>query len=209
MNTSGPAKNATKGQISCGLCQKRKVRCDKGNPCSTCQRAGVKCEVSSRQRLPRGRNGGRRKGDLDLKARLAKLENLVSSLGESESSTTALPTFDRGQVNPEPTSAKSSSDMSRYIGSSFWSTLTNEVSTFVAASTVDLQEKTIVVRPKYAICNLVTHSLGIKEFGLSPEITESLTSLKVVDCRHFDHHYVQDMQNLLVRLADMRAREAE
>lgn len=163
MDTSRPAKDAPKAQISCKLCQRRKVRCDKGNPCSTCQRAGVKCEVLSRQRLPRGRNGGRRKGDLDLKARLAKLESLVSSLGGSESSTTALPTFDRGQVSPEPTSAKPSSDMSRYIGSSFWSTLTTEVSTFVAVSIVNLQEKTIVVRPKYAICDLVKHAFGIKD----------------------------------------------
>ncbi len=57
MEAPNPGKHAPKSQISCELCQRRKVRCDKGNPCSTCQRVGVKCEVSSRQRLPRGRNG--------------------------------------------------------------------------------------------------------------------------------------------------------
>jgi len=128
MDAPNPSKDAPKIQISCELCQRRKVRCDKGNPCSTCQRAGVKCEVSSRQRLPRGRNGGRKRGEMDLKARIVKLENLVSSLGGYESSTTAMPPRSLIQINQEPTVLKPSSDMSRYIGSSFWSTWTTEVS---------------------------------------------------------------------------------
>lgn len=126
MDSPNASKDARKSQISCDLCQRRKVRCDKGNPCSTCQRAGVKCEVSSRQRLPRGRNGGRRKGDLDLKARIAKLENLVSSLGGSKDSPKAVPPAGQKQMYQEP--AVPPSDMSRYIGSQFWSALTTEVS---------------------------------------------------------------------------------
>ena len=121
--------SSSKGQSSCELCQRRKVRCDKGNPCSTCRRAGVKCEVPNRQRLPRGRNGGRRKGDTDLKARIAKLENLVSSLGGSAStdSTNAAPARWPGQVVDDAMHKEPSSDMSRYLGSSFWSNLSSEV----------------------------------------------------------------------------------
>ena len=117
-----------KNQSSCELCQRRKVRCDKGNPCSTCRRAGVKCEVSTRRRLPRGRNGGRRKGDTDLKARIAKLENLVSTLGGDTSPSRSLPAAGPEPKCDEGVQKEPSGDMSRYLGSSFWSNLSSEVS---------------------------------------------------------------------------------
>ena len=128
METNRSAKDlSAKSQSSCELCQRRKVRCDKGNPCSTCRRAGVKCEVIARQRLPRGRNGGRRKGDVDLKARIAKLENLVSSLGADRSSDDASPASGPGQLRDDTIRRTPSSDMSRYLGSSFWANLSTEV----------------------------------------------------------------------------------
>jgi len=71
--------------LSCELCRQRKVKCDKGSPCSTCQRAGVSCVAIKRPRLPRGRNGGRPPGDNELRARVAKLESLVKSLESSVS----------------------------------------------------------------------------------------------------------------------------
>lgn len=123
-----PKDVSSKIQSSCELCQRRKVRCDKANPCSTCRRAGVKCEVSARQRLPRGRNGGRRKGDTDLKARIAKLENLVLSLGDKTPDSNS-PAAGSGPVRDEVAQKEPSSDMSRYLGSSFWSNLTSEVGT--------------------------------------------------------------------------------
>ena len=123
-----PTETNHKTQSSCELCQRRKVRCDKGNPCSTCRRAGVKCEVSIRRRLPRGRNGGRRKGDTDLKARIAKLENLVSTLGGDTSPTTSFPAVEPERKGSDGLQREPSGDMSRYLGSSFWSNLSNEVS---------------------------------------------------------------------------------
>ena len=131
MDTNQSSKDGKpKTQASCELCQRRKIRCDKANPCSTCQRAGVKCEVPARRRLPRGRNGGRRKGDTDLKARIAKLENLVSTLGGGATSSDSLPQSlspEPGQVPDGLPSKEPSSDMSRYLGSSFWSNLSSEV----------------------------------------------------------------------------------
>ena len=53
---------------------------DKGQPCSNCRRTGVKCVALQRQRLPRGRNGGRKKADVELKARVNRLESLVKTL---------------------------------------------------------------------------------------------------------------------------------
>ncbi len=107
---------------------------DKGDPCSTCRRAGVSCGVVNRQRLPRGRKGGRRNADAELKARVGRLESLVKSLeanvhpggasqGQSGGGLTREITFDKMESD---THGKAS-DLSRYLGSSFWSTLTEEV----------------------------------------------------------------------------------
>lgn len=65
---------------SCNLCRKRKVKCDRVDPCAHCQRSGIKCVFSAPSRLPRGRQGGRRKADTELLSRIAKLENLVKNL---------------------------------------------------------------------------------------------------------------------------------
>ena len=78
--------SSVKATLSCELCRHRKIRCDKGDPCGTCQKAGVKCVPVNRQRLPRGRNGGRRKGDAELKARIGRLESLVKTLEAGNSS---------------------------------------------------------------------------------------------------------------------------
>ncbi|EED24382.1 C6 transcription factor, putative [Talaromyces stipitatus ATCC 10500] len=42
--------------LSCEFCRRRKIKCDKLDPCTNCQRAGVKCESIRRKRLPRGRH---------------------------------------------------------------------------------------------------------------------------------------------------------
>lgn len=126
-SNKSPGSTAPKAQLSCELCQRRKVRCDKGNPCSTCRRAGVKCEITTRKRLPRGRNGGRRKGDLDLKARIAKLENLVLNLSGTSGPDSGDNVAQQEETNSQG-SPKPPTDLGRYLGSSFWSTLSSEVS---------------------------------------------------------------------------------
>lgn len=127
-----------KDRLSCKLCQRRKVGCDKGDPCSTCKRAGVKCEISARQRLPRGRNGGRKKNDAELKQRIGRLEALVTTLSstnandagspsslkiEEQSAVQQQPTPEAGSMSPE----ESAPDMTRYLGSSYWSYISEEV----------------------------------------------------------------------------------
>lgn len=83
------ASNATRGQTSksCTLCRRRKIKCDRAIPCGSCQRGGVQCVPSVPSRLPRGRQGGRKKraADGELMERIAKLEGLVRSIeGEKE-----------------------------------------------------------------------------------------------------------------------------
>ena len=117
-----------KDRLSCKLCQRRKVGCDKGDPCATCRRAGVKCEISTRQRLPRGRNGGRKRADTELKERIGRLEALVTSLSSvspASGNTPAPAAFETRSTPSEGTDSRR--DMTRYLGSSFWDNLSNEV----------------------------------------------------------------------------------
>ncbi|KAI9718651.1 MAG: hypothetical protein M1828_006659 [Chrysothrix sp. TS-e1954] len=133
--------------LSCELCRHRKIRCDKGNPCGTCQKAGVKCIPVNRQRLPRGRNGGRRKGDVELKARIGRLESLVKSLETPKGpEDDPLPGPVRQAMNDAPTqhsraerrqgslSESTSSEggnhksIMRHMTSPFWTSLSTEVS---------------------------------------------------------------------------------
>lgn len=67
---------------TCDNCRRRKVKCDRTQPCSRCRDSGVPCISSKISNLPRGRNGGRRKANIELNARVAKLENLLSQVAE-------------------------------------------------------------------------------------------------------------------------------
>ena len=76
-------------ELSCEACNERKVRCDKGNPCSTCQATGVVCVPTQRKRLPRGRHVKENKENKELRERLARLESLIGSSSTSTSSRSA------------------------------------------------------------------------------------------------------------------------
>lgn len=78
----GPPNKAK--SLSCGTCRERKVRCDKNQPCSTCQRAKVPCIFPSAKRLPRKRQGERKKTNEKLIQRLNRLEALVEKAGLDE-----------------------------------------------------------------------------------------------------------------------------
>jgi hypothetical protein len=91
-NTS-QQRQAPKPRLSCVKCTQRKVKCDKGLPCSNCQRAGIPCVPIERQRLPRGRHRGAvavasqhaKERENELQDRLARLESLVKDLVASAS----------------------------------------------------------------------------------------------------------------------------
>ncbi|KAI5194528.1 hypothetical protein AUEXF2481DRAFT_576178 [Aureobasidium subglaciale EXF-2481] len=65
--------------LQCEQCAKRKIRCDKQQPCSACVKSGKTCSPVVRARLARGRKGGRPEGSLDLRHRIKRLEQLVLS----------------------------------------------------------------------------------------------------------------------------------
>ena len=110
--------------LACQVCQKKKIRCNRGSPCEGCSKAGVPCVPVVNYRLPRGRNGGRKKTSDVTEARLARLESLLSSLQK------------QGQVGPsallngdKETSVVETGPptLYQYLGDSFWSTLGEEV----------------------------------------------------------------------------------
>jgi hypothetical protein len=166
-------------QLNCERCRKRKTKCDRAEGgCSGCQRAGVTCIVIDRPRLPRGRNGGRKKQvDVELRTRLARLEDLVKTFApSSEEAATALleqPTPVAGQAQarstlepkttkqaPEyanmPTNANSTTapDMRRYLGTAFWQSLSSEIAG-ISEVLDDSEEEEDAITPEF-------HNAGAK-----------------------------------------------
>lgn len=67
---------------SCVTCRRRKVRCNKCEPCSNCVKAGINCVFPGPGRAPR--KPQQRPIDVDVLTRLRKLEGVVESLGGTE-----------------------------------------------------------------------------------------------------------------------------
>ena len=72
--THGPHLNPR----SCVICRRRKVRCDKTDPCKNCRKAGIECTFPLPGRAPRK---ARKPPDTELLARLRRLEGVVQTLG--------------------------------------------------------------------------------------------------------------------------------
>ncbi|KAK5131231.1 hypothetical protein LTR08_001200 [Meristemomyces frigidus] len=114
-------------RLACQTCQRKKIKC-RGFPCGQCNRSSLHCIPSIRK--SRTRHAGKRAIDGELRSRITKLESLVESLsgevglrddahaGEGEASTT---------LAAEAAEDTSSPSVGKYIGSSFWSSLTTEV----------------------------------------------------------------------------------
>lgn len=62
---------------SCVTCRRRKVKCDKKQPCSNCARAKIECVFPGPGRAPRK---SRKPQDGELMERLRRLEGVVQSL---------------------------------------------------------------------------------------------------------------------------------
>ncbi|GLB02353.1 hypothetical protein AtubIFM57258_003698 [Aspergillus tubingensis] len=142
---SAHSTNKPKVRLSCETCRQRKVKCDKLNPCTNCQRLGTRCVPVERARLPRGRSGRpatERPGDQDanLKDRVAKLETIIRELarGGNQASARAIlaAAVDEGSQAGSSDGEHGDDDDSQpgsvrtpdtYLGSSFWASLLNEL----------------------------------------------------------------------------------
>lgn len=147
-SSAGPTPNPR----SCVTCRRRKVKCDKKNPCSNCVRARIDCVFPGPGRAPRK---SRKPPDAELLERLRRLEGVVSTLNAQveeheqeaaerdkarQSSTTDDPcplTKTEPRVSVEGNSLAGlenrfgrlvvENGRSRYVNNSFWASLNNEV----------------------------------------------------------------------------------
>ncbi|KAH6639679.1 fungal-specific transcription factor domain-containing protein [Boeremia exigua] len=141
---------------SCITCRRRKVKCDKKQPCSNCARARIECIFPGPGRAPRK---SRKPPDAELLERLRRLEGVVQNLNsqveeheqeaaererdkESRQDSASENCFARGSADNSPSVAVDNSTeglenrfgrlviengRSRYINNSFWASLNNEV----------------------------------------------------------------------------------
>ncbi|KAF2677348.1 hypothetical protein K458DRAFT_424013 [Lentithecium fluviatile CBS 122367] len=138
---------------SCVTCRKRKVKCDKKQPCSNCTRAKIECIFPGPGRAPRK---SRKPPDGELMDRLKRLEGVVQSLNaqveEHEQEAAEREKKREGSASDQgcPNEARESrrsvvadnsvegletrfgrlvvdQGRSRYINNSFWASLNNEV----------------------------------------------------------------------------------
>jgi Fungal Zn(2)-Cys(6) binuclear cluster domain len=75
---SGPDLDPTKKSYSCLICRRRKVKCDRRNPCSNCVKAAQQCSFLAPLRGRRKRTKPPKEG---LHAKLKRYEELLKSYG--------------------------------------------------------------------------------------------------------------------------------
>ncbi|ORY06889.1 fungal-specific transcription factor domain-domain-containing protein [Clohesyomyces aquaticus] len=139
---------------SCVTCRKRKVKCDKKQPCSNCSRAKIECIFPGPGRAPRK---SRKPPDGELMDRLRRLEGVVKTLNaqveehEQEKEGAERSKKDGGDASMCPNGGGAGGGVnvavdnsveglesrfgrlvvdqgrSRYINNSFWASLNNEV----------------------------------------------------------------------------------
>lgn len=152
--SANPARSASTSSAkglnprSCVTCRRRKVRCNKENPCSNCVRAGIDCIFPGPGRAPRR---SRKPPDAELLARLKRLEGVVTSLGvevggdgsirdkpvpgspEQAGKEDAVEREERMQQQKRQSIDKHlgrlviSDDRSRYVSNQFWASMGDEI----------------------------------------------------------------------------------
>ena len=100
--THGSGGSAGLNPRSCVTCRKRKVKCDKRQPCSNCSKAAIECVFPGPGRAPRR---ARKPPDTELLARLRRLEGVVQSLGKGvdEDGETVVESTEVKQEQPQST----------------------------------------------------------------------------------------------------------
>ncbi|KUJ14546.1 uncharacterized protein LY89DRAFT_736577 [Mollisia scopiformis] len=108
-------------RLSCERCKRRKIRCDKRNPCSACETSHTTCDFVQRARLPRGRSGKVRKSILE--ERVARLESLLSQVQNSGDKCSGPPD------STEPVQSRSlrNNRIGNFVAPEFWAALSEEV----------------------------------------------------------------------------------
>ena len=142
-SSAPPSANAKRHQLSCTHCRQRKIKCDKVQPCSPCQRSSFECIYPERVRHIKKKKSARTSND-ELLRRLGRMEDLIEKIKtEGRESNDSSVTEDRESRSPSvPQIRRELSEESRsqdggseipgegtkkYIGGAFFRSLANEV----------------------------------------------------------------------------------
>ncbi|KAF6824637.1 fungal specific transcription factor [Colletotrichum plurivorum] len=147
-----PNRRRDKPQLSCNLCRRRKLKCDRRQPCQTCSHRGLPCTYATNNAPAAGvaqHTPGRPR--TNVQARLAQLEDLVVSMMDDQGPSRATPPTTDPEGNPlaysqpldsgnassvvaseyyedaskssEAGSIRVNSSESRYVGGSHWASI--------------------------------------------------------------------------------------
>ena len=132
-------RRTTQQPLSCAHCRQRKIKCDKTHPCANCKRSGLDCVFPERVRHPKKRRDRSKANGEELLHRLARMEELIEKMKTEGKDVDENKIGSFGPTSPETPDSKGSMsdgtrssqetgiDVSRFIGSAFWRSLTNEV----------------------------------------------------------------------------------
>ncbi|KAF2438160.1 hypothetical protein P171DRAFT_424256 [Karstenula rhodostoma CBS 690.94] len=120
-----------KPRLACQQCKKRKIRCDKGTPCSACRRGGLSCHAIQRARLPRGRTARARGANTNIETRIARIEDLLEDYNEKHALQLQASTHAEKHLVHNGTASAgpiSNARMDDFVAPDFWRLLSEEVS---------------------------------------------------------------------------------
>jgi hypothetical protein len=127
-------------RLACEQCKRRKIRCNKGSPCSACKNADLQCQTVQRARLPRGKSSKIRAHNSQLEDRVARIEALLVQQSQAASDpspvssndqavSTAASTFLQDQLtNTAPAYLSTvATPMASFVAPEFWTALSEEI----------------------------------------------------------------------------------
>ncbi|KAL0930850.1 fungal specific transcription factor [Colletotrichum truncatum] len=146
-----------KPQLSCNLCRRRKLRCDRQQPCQTCSHRGLPCTYANNGPASAGiaRHNASSRPQMNLQTRLSQLEDLVISIMDNSSpadenllsndlqgssldhpisrelahkdQTTLIDNYENSSKTPESGSIRVSASESRYVGTGHWASILDSI----------------------------------------------------------------------------------
>jgi hypothetical protein len=125
----------------------RKAKCNKEVPCSACVRAGIRCDIVERARLPRGRSGRTKERNATLERRVSQLEALLQanpslaacSDKEGDNAIKSVETTQRWPGGESPAG---------FVAQEFWAALAEEIAGIRETIEVSDDEDTMEMLPE-------------------------------------------------------------
>ena len=154
-------RNPAQQPLSCTHCRQRKIKCDKKYPCSPCSRSNLNCVFPERARHPKKKSAGSKATNDELMRRLGRMEELIEKMKVEGKDVNGKKLVDDGSTSPDTSRSRHTSEaqspgsngpdpaedgMSRYIGTHFWRSLTNEVGTITMTCHRDDPQCTVQAR---------------------------------------------------------------